>query len=162
MLQFSPYLLQRLVSAPGQAGAAFKPMLTLDQLKDTVAADLQALLNTRRGLHADDLQGFPQLRRSVLAFGLDDFSSRSMANTEDQAFICDAIAKTSAVHEPRLRDVQVELRRRDASTQRLRFLIRARLMVHPMSEPVNFDAVLQTGQTYAVTQAGRLQEAGGA
>ena len=157
MQRFAPYLLDRLIdAAPGEPGDALKPMLSLDQLKDSVARDVESLLNTRRGLSAQDLQGLPQVRRSVASFGLDDFSSKTLANTDDQAFVCQALERAIADHEPRLRNVHVELGRRDGATQRLRFSIRAMLRVHPMQEPVNFDAVLQAGtQHYAVTQARR-------
>jgi type VI secretion system protein ImpF len=157
MQRFAPYLFDRLIDAsPGAAGEALKPMLTLDQLKDTVARDVESLLNTRRGIGTQQLQGLVQVQRSVAAFGLDDFAARSMASTEDQAFVCQALERAIADHEPRLRSVRVELGRRDASTRRLKFSIKAMLLVHPMQEPVNFDAVLQTGtQHYAVTQARR-------
>ena len=160
MQRFAPYLLDRLFdAAPGSPGDALKPMLTLDQLKDSVARDLESLLNTRRGFSAEELQGFGQVKRSVACFGLDDFSAKTLASTDDQAFICRALERAIADHEPRLRSVRVDLARRDGPTHRLRFAIRAMLRVHPMQEPVNFDAVLQAGtQHYAVTQARRAPQ----
>lgn len=154
MQRFSPYLLDRLfAAAPDEAE---RPMLTLDELKSTVARDVEALLNTRRGLTADDVQAYTQVRQSVAAFGLDDFASRSMASTDDQAFVCRSLERAIADHEPRLRSVRVELNPREASKQSLKFTIRAMLQVHPMQAPVNFDAVLQTGtQQYAVAPARR-------
>lgn len=149
MQRFAPYLLDRLVDAAPED--ATRPMLTLEQLKDTVARDVEALLNTRRGIDADELKAFPQVRRSVAGFGLDDFAARSMSSTDDQAFVCRAIERAIADHEPRLRHVRVELGAREASKQSLKFTIRAMLQVHPMQAPVNFDAVLQTStQQYAV------------
>jgi type VI secretion system protein ImpF len=154
MQRFAPYLLDRLIDV--SPNDAMRPMLSLEQLKDSVARDVEALLNTRRGLDADDAAGFPRVRRSVVGFGLDDFASRSMASTNDQAVVCRAIERAVLDHEPRLRNVRVELRRGDASRQSLKFAIRAMLHVHPMQAPVNFDAVLQTStQQYAVAAAKR-------
>ncbi len=155
MQRFAPYLLDRLVDTA--ADDAMRPTLTLEQLKDTVARDVEALLNTRRGLDADSVQAYTRVRASVVSFGLDDFASRSLSNTEDQAFVCKAIERAIADHEPRLRHVRVELGPREASKQSLKFGIRAMLHVHPMQAPVNFDAVLQTStQQYAVAPAKRL------
>lgn len=164
MQRFAPYLLDRLIdAAPNLPGDATKPMLSIEQLKDTVARDVEALLNTRRGLAAEDVQAYTLARSSVLTFGLDDFASRSMASTDDQAFVCRALERAIADQEPRLRSVRVELARRDAATQRLKFSIRAVLFVHPMQSPVNFDAVLQTAtQQYAVAPARRVQPEGAA
>jgi type VI secretion system protein ImpF len=158
MQRFAPYLLDRLIdAAPGIQGEAVKPMLSLEQLKASVARDVEALLNTRRGIAADALQPFPLARRSVLAFGLDDFASRSLASTEDQAAICRALERAIAHHEPRLQSLRVDLGRRDSTSQGLKFSIRAVLYVHPMQAPVNFDAVLQPStQQYTVAAARHL------
>lgn len=154
MQRFAPYLLDRLIDAAPED--ATRPTLTLEQLKDTVARDVEALLNSRRGIAADDVRGYAYAPRSVLAFGLDDFAACSMASTTDQAFICHAIERAIGDHEPRLRNVRVQLNPREASKQSLKFTIRAMLQVHPMQAPVNFDAMLQTStQQYAVSAARR-------
>lgn len=159
--RFTPYLLDRLVDHAPDGPA--RPMLTLDELKRTVALDVEALLNTRRGLTAEEVQPYAQVRRSVAAFGLDDFASRSMSSTEDQAHVCRSIERAIADHEPRLRNVQVTLNPREAGGRALKFSIRAVLQVHPLAAPVNFDAVLQTAtQHYAVAAARRPAAEGGA
>lgn len=156
MQRFVPPLLDRLIDgAPLSRAEPLRPTLSMEQLKDAVARDVESLLNARRGSTRAHLDGFPNARASVAAFGLDDFVSLSMASTVDRAAICRAIERAIGDHEPRLRHVRVELERRDAMTQKLRFSIRAVLVAHPMHEPVNFDAVLQTTtQNYAV-QSGR-------
>ena len=93
----------------------------------------------------------------MVAFPDDDFVSLSIASTVDRESICRAIERAITNHEPRLRSVRVELDRPDAQTQKLRFLIKAVLVAHPMHEPVSFDAVLQTTtQNYAVHAARRV------
>ena len=156
MQRFVPSLLDRLIdAAPLARTEPTRPALSLDQLKDSVARDVESLLNARHGSARDTLDRFTNVRHSIAAFGLDDFAAMSMASINDRAAICRSIERAIADHEPRLRTIRVELDRRDTATQKLRFSIRALLVVHPLQEPVNFDAVLQTTtQSYAV-QSGR-------
>jgi len=81
----------------------------------------------------------------------------SMSSAVDRAAICRSIERAITDHEPRLRNARVTLERRDTDTQKLRFSIHAVLVAHPLQEPVNFDAVLQTTtQNYAVQSGRRL------
>lgn len=137
-----------------------RPTLSIEQLKDAVARDVEFLLNARHGAARLELERYPQARRSIVAFGLDDFAAMSMASLVDRAAICRSIERAITDHETRLRHVQVDLDRRDAASQKLCFAIRAVLVTHPLQEPVSFDAVLQTTtQTYAVG-TGRRAAAG--
>ena len=156
MQRFVPSLFDRLIdSAPLSRSEPTRPALSIDQLKDAVARDVESLLNARHGSSRDALDRYPNARRSIAAFGLDDFAAMSMASSNDRAAICRSIERAIADHEPRLRGARVELDRRDVATQKLRFSILAVLVAHPLQEPVNFDAVLQTTtQSYAV-QIGR-------
>jgi type VI secretion system protein ImpF len=156
MQRFVPPLLDRLIDTePRSRSEPIRPALSLDQLKRSVARDLESLLNARHGSSRQALEGFPHARASVAAFGLDDFAAMSMSSTVDRATICASIAQSISDHEPRLQKVLVELDQRDVATQKLRFSIAAVLVAHPLNEPVNFDALLQTTtQNYAV-QIGR-------
>ncbi len=157
MQRFVPPLLDRLIDlAPLSRAEAMRQALSIDQLKDAVARDVEALLNARRGPTRGSLQGFSHARASVAAFGLDDFASMSMSSTVDREAICRSIERAIQDHEPRLQHARVELHRRDATTQELRFAIHAVLVAHPLQEPVNFDALLQTTtRSYAVQSARR-------
>ena len=156
MQRFVPSLLDRLIDAAPLSGSEpTRPSLSLEQLKDAVARDLESLLNARHGSSRDAFDRFANARRSIAAFGLDDFAAMSMTSIDDRAAICRSIERAINNFEPRLRGVRVELDKRDTATQKLRFAIRAVLIAHPLQEPVNFDAVLQTTtQSYAV-QTGR-------
>jgi type VI secretion system protein ImpF len=156
MQRFVPPLLDRLIdTAPLSRAEPLRPSLSIEQVKDAVARDVESLLNARRGSSRESLEGYSHARRSVAAFGLDDFVSMSMSSAVDRAAICRSIERAITDHEPRLRNARVALERRDADTQKLRFTIHAMLIAHPLQEPVNFDAVLQTTtQSYAV-QTGR-------
>lgn len=131
----------------------------MDQVKDSVARDLESLLNTRTALGRDRLQGWRHASRSVLTYGLMDFVGLSLDNPEHRDMICRAIASAIQLHEPRLRAVAVKLENASVLGLGLRFAIHARLVVNPAVEPVSFDALLHpTTQRYAVRQAGRRQD----
>ena len=157
MQRFVPPLLDRLIdAAPLSRAEPLRPSLSIEQLKDAVARDVESLLNARRGSSRESLAGFHLARTSVAAFGLDDFVSMSMSSAVDREAICRSIERAITDHEPRLRNARVALDKRDADTRKLRFSIHAVLLAHPLQEPVNFDAVLQTTtQNYAVQSSRR-------
>lgn len=156
MQRFVPPLFDRLIdNAPLSLVEPLRQALSLEQFKDAVARDLEALLNARRGPTRGALQAFANARTSVAAFGLDDFVSMSMSSTVDRAAICRSIERAVADHEPRLQKTRVELQGRETLMQELRFAIHAVLVAHPLHEPVNFDAVLQTTTRNYAVQPGR-------
>jgi type VI secretion system protein ImpF len=157
MQRFRPSLLDRLLDdSPGSPGGVERQLVSVDAFKDSVARDLEYLLNTRRSLPGGPGRDGGAVGNSVVAFGLDDFSSLSVDSSADRERICTAIMASIRSHEMRLRSVTVSLVADSGQRQRLRFAIRALLVMHPLSEPVNFDAVLQTStQHYTVSQSRR-------
>lgn len=117
--------------------------LSLEQVKDSVAADLEALLNTRAVILENVLQPYPECHRSIVSYGLCDFAGMSLASLDDRAFICRGLERTISRHEPRLRNVRATLELDQKSINKLNFAITALLVVHESKEPVSFDAVLQ-------------------
>lgn len=115
---------------------------SVDRLKDSVARDVESLLNTRCGLRAQTLANYPLTQESVLTFGLQDFVSLSLSKEGDRAQICDDIRRALLVHEPRLQQPVVSVSIAEGGTQRLHFSIQALLIAHEANEVVNFDAVL--------------------
>lgn len=164
---FMPGLFDRLIDkpanqskSPGQAGTV--PRVSLEEMKDSVARDLEALLNTRAVMPDDAFRRFPECARSIVAYGLHDFAGLSLSSTDDRAFICKSLEAAIARHEPRLRNVQARLELRDDAVNRLNFSITALMVVSAAHEPVNFDAVLQpSSQHYTISKA-RRQAAPGA
>lgn len=116
---------------------------SMAQFKESVATDLEALLNSRAVLDEARLDGLPQCQNSLMTYGLRDFAGLSLASSYDRAYICRSLEQTIAKHESRLRDVEVELQVDTNNMGGLHFLIKGTLLVHPSSEPVNFDAMLQ-------------------
>jgi type VI secretion system protein ImpF len=117
--------------------------LTMEQVKDSVASDLEALLNTRAVISEDSLQSYPECNRSILSYGLSDFAGLSLASIDDRAFVCRGLERTIARHEPRLRNVRATLEVDQNSINKLYFGITALLVIHESKEPVSFDALLQ-------------------
>ena len=117
---------------------------SLDQLRDSVARDVEALLNSRAVWDVDALDDYPAVCRSVLSFGIKDFVGRAVSNSEDQRLIMRNLARAIEIHEPRLKQVRVEFHdlARSRSKSALAFSIYALLVVYPSAEPVGFDAVL--------------------
>lgn len=155
MQRYRPSLVDCLLGEmPGESASHALPQLSLEQVKDSVARDLEALLNTRGSLPSDTFDGWPLSARSVLAYGMLDFSGMSLANPDDRRRICRSIEAAISAHEPRLSAVQVSLETGEAASQKLHFSIRAWLKAERRREPVNFDAVVhQTTQHYRVRQA---------
>ncbi len=130
--------------------------LNIEELKESVAADLETLLNSRRGHSDERLQGYAHAAESILSYGIVDFVGLSLSNPADCHRICRGIEQTIQRHEKRLCNVRVSLENDRYSTNTLRFGITALLVVYPAREPVNFDAMLQpTTQQYSVCRGRR-------
>jgi type VI secretion system protein ImpF len=117
--------------------------LSMEQVKDSVARDLEALLNTRAVIAEDTLEDYPECGRSILSYGLCDFAGLSLASIDDREFVCRGLERTIARHEPRLRNVRARLEVDQNSINKLYFGITAMLVVNESKEPVSFDALLQ-------------------
>lgn len=157
MKGFEPGLLEKLFDdAPREPGHGIFKRLSLEEFKESVARDVEALLNSRFVMDEEALRNYPHCQRSLATYGLNDFSGRSLASSPDRAFICRALELAIARHEPRLTQVRVSLDPDQRSTGALRFSISAMLVVHPSREPVSFDALLQpTTLQYSVSRARR-------
>ena len=165
MKGFSPGLLERLMDErmlPGGRARAAVEGLSIDQIKDHVARDLEALLNTRAALPASVFERFPLARASILNYGLVDFAGFCLSSDEDRAAICAGLKSAIETHEPRLKEVSARLEQRAGSVNRLDFVIHARLELASGGDTVNFSAVLQPSSLhYAIRKVVRPNAAGG-
>lgn len=152
MTAYSPGVLERLMgqeSAPPGRSA-------LEQLKDSVARDLEALLNTRLGVAIDAFDAHPEARASILGYGLVDFAAFSLSSSEDRAAICASLKDAIERHEPRLTEVVAALDDNGGGINRLQFTIHARLRLAGGFEPVDFNAVLQPSSLhYTISKSTR-------
>jgi type VI secretion system protein ImpF len=143
-------------ASAGATNGATVSRISAEDLKDAVARDLEALLNTRAVLPEELLTDYPECSRSILNYGLNDFADRSLSSPADRAHICACLEKVIGRHEPRLRNVKASLEIREGAVNRLNFSITALLVASSSQEPVNFDAVLQRSTLqYSINKAGR-------
>jgi type VI secretion system protein ImpF len=160
MKGFTPGLFDRLLGTPvrgvtGASGATVS-RISAEDLKDAVARDLEALLNTRAVIDEELLDDYPECSSSILGYGLNDFADRSLSSPADRAHICTRLEEVIARHEPRLRNVKASIEMREGAVNRLNFSITALLVASSSQEPVNFDAVLQRSTLqYSISKAGR-------
>jgi type VI secretion system protein ImpF len=144
MKGFPQTLFEKLLGEqPSKVSHAAVIRLSIEQVKDSVAADLEALLNTRAVISEETLQAYPECNRSIMSYGLSDFAGLSLASIDDRAFVCRGLERTISRHEPRLRNVRATLEVDQNSINKLYFGITALLVVHESKEPVSFDALLQ-------------------
>ena len=157
-MRFRRSLLDRLLTAPSDETEGLTLTYSLEQLRESVARDVEALLNSRSAIDFEQLADMPQARRSVYCFGIRDFVGRVLRNGQEQRHIAASLSHAIGAFEPRLRDVRVEFYQRPGTMNSLSFIIRAMLLAHPSAEPVAFDAVLQqflTTYTGGLTGANR-------
>jgi type VI secretion system protein ImpF len=157
--KYPPTLFDRLADNAPRERSDKHPLrlISAEELKESVARDLEALLNCRCAFGEDVFKKFPESLNSMCSYGMNDFIGLSLANPGDRNFICRSLERTIAIHERRLRQVQVSLELDEGSVNRLRFAINALLLVHPSTEPVFFDAMLQPSTLqYSVSKSKRL------
>lgn len=141
-----PSLLDRLLD-PHSMGTSGRPGYGLQQMIDSVRADLEDLLNTRCPTRAVP-RAFPEVQNSIVTYGLPDFASLSAATLGEREDIGRVIEELIARFEPRLRQIRATIVEVDDGDDRhVRFHIDARLCVDPSPE-VAFDTILEltTGQ----------------
>ena len=130
--------------------------LTLEEMKDRIAKDLESLLNTRSVISEEIMGPYPECSKSIVMYGLNDFAGLSLSSANDRHYICRSLEHTIARNEPRLRNVRASLDLDEGVTNRLNFIISALLVLQMEQEPVNFDAVLQPSSLqYSITKARR-------
>lgn len=152
-----PSVLDRLLDdEPGVSREPLRNRLHgLRELERSVARDLEALLNTRQETLDELPPEFTEVNRSLLTYGLPDFTSFSLVSVDDRNRIRRAVEQAIAAFEPRLERVRVTLESAREHEKGLRFRIEALLQVEPAPEPVTFDALLQLDtQEYLVRGQG--------
>lgn len=116
-------------------------------LREHLQADLNSLLNTTRLGSAVDLEGLPEVAKSILNYGMQDLSDLS---TQDLAThnVAETVRQTLLTYEPRLVPGSVEVKLSDPrgdARQRLSILVQGELMGDPVDIPLDFDAEVDLG-----------------
>jgi type VI secretion system protein ImpF len=126
-----------------------RQIITESMLRREVSRDLDALLNTVALDATVDMENAPQVRKSILNFGLSDIALHTIdENGVEQ--IPDEIRNAVVNYEPRIaadtlrieRDQQI-----DPLELKIRFVIFGELVCHPVHVPVEFVAdIVEAGK----------------
>lgn len=129
---------------------AARTAITEPVLRREVGLDLANLMNTINLESVEDLSSAPEVRRSILNFGLPDLTHRSI----DEGRVGDVageIRRALIQFEPRLvaETIQTsrDMRARTSDLQ-IRFLVRAELKCDPLNVPIEFvaDVEVESGK----------------
>lgn len=153
-IRVSLSVLDRLVDyEPGESREARRShTASIKELKRAVLRDIEWLLNTRHGYEVpDDLE---ETKRSVVCYGLPDFTAISIANSNELSRLSDDIKDTITFFEPRFLDLAIIFEPISNTDRQIRFRIEARLDTEPSPEPILFDTVLNSGTGgFSVTES---------
>lgn len=135
------------VVAPRRVAA--RAAITEHGLRRQVLRDLESLMNSIALESTQDLEAYPEVRRSVLNFGCPDISNRTIDEAR-LSEIREELETALTTYEPRLVRETVEVKRDgDVATSelKLRYVVRADLMCTPVNVPVEFfaDVEFDTG-----------------
>ena len=107
-------------------------------------SDLEWLLNSR-SYPSEGATELEEVRKSVVAYGLPDFTGISVRNHNEMTRISKEIEEAISYFEPRLLDVNVKMESIENTDREIRFTVEAFLNVEPTPEPIVFDTVLELG-----------------
>ncbi|MCT8088280.1 MULTISPECIES: type VI secretion system baseplate subunit TssE [unclassified Acinetobacter] len=126
--------------------------ISLQKLRESVASDLEDLLNSRMSLLDGVIDDFPLVKQSVMQFGIIDFVGLSTANPTDRDKICQSIQQSIIAHEPRLKQIKVTMLSDGHNMGALSLSVQAYLNIQPLFEPVILDVLLKpTTQHYVIS-----------
>src|SRR5438132_350924 len=120
-----PSILDRLLDA--EPGNTREPLAdhfqNLRELEAVVARDLELLLNTKRESLAELPTEFTEVNRSLVTYGLPDFTDFSLDSIEDRSRILRTVEQAITNFEPRLQNVHVAIEPPRPHDRGLRFRI---------------------------------------
>lgn len=130
--------------------AAPRAAITESRLRQEIATDLEALVNTINFGSSTDLSSHDHVRRSVLNHGFPDIQNKSIDEYRVGS-IKDELAQVLLAYEPRLLKQSIIVERDeglDKAELKIRFIVRADLNCEPLNIPVQFvaDVELDTGK----------------
>lgn len=141
-----PSILDRLID-PDSEGTSFRHGYSIDQIVDAIRRDLEELLNAHPP-YLEIPEDWPELRKSLLTFGLPDLVSATIQTPGDKEELGRTVEEIVQRFEPRLRNVRAVLAEGGPGNERdVRFHIEAELNVDP-APTITFETVLEltTGQ----------------
>ncbi len=133
-------LFDRLVDTEPDKQKELRPLRTLDKqgLKQSIRRELGRLLNTRCPIPLSSPQ-----ERTVVNYGIPDFSALSPQNSSHCAKLELSIRDAIVSYEPRLVDVKVSVDPATKDERSLNARIDAKLQLETIREPVAFTVVVK-------------------
>jgi type VI secretion system protein ImpF len=145
-----PSILDRLIGGEsGQGSQGVYEYIGVRELRDSIARDLEWLLNSKFTEFLD-LEQFPEAEDSILTYGVPDFSTYSWRSASDAVTISRVLEEAIRRFEPRLlpRTIKVEpVSNNEVDNFTLGFRINAMLNVDPIREAVSFDTAVDFEST---------------
>ena len=139
--KYWPCLLRRLTDfAPDEKKENYSQGITIRQLKKDIFDNIEMILNSRSHPQTTDLEKYPELSESVLAYGLSDFCGK-VCSMDDKEEIREHILHQLRVFEPRLNPdtIDVFLAQNDRETKSiLEFQISGMIDVAELREEIVF------------------------
>jgi type VI secretion system protein ImpF len=115
-------------------------------MRVAVERDLDYLLNTRC-FPSEIPDSCTEVRKSLLLYGLTDFTSRNPSLPSVRTELRQEIERAIALFEPRLRNVMVRIENPASGERRLMFKISALLQIDDdRAEPVSFDTFFDSNR----------------
>lgn len=127
----------------------------LRDVKRSVQRDLESLLNTRWRC-TNWPPNLDELDRSLINYGLPDFSAAHLGSPHDREQLRQIVEHTIRKFEPRFKSVRVSIAHSDMVSRTLDLRIDALLYAEPAPEPVVFDSQLDpASHDFKVETTGR-------
>ncbi len=144
-------LLDRLVDLDPKTKREARPyrVQSLAAYKESIRRDLTWLLSTRAPRRQKDLE---REQRTVIDYGIPDFSDYYTANAEDWRKIAESVERSIRVYEPRLKNVRVKVLGAMAGVQVLPFVMEAEIWIEGKAIPVAFPIeITGKGESVVIT-----------
>jgi type VI secretion system lysozyme-like protein len=146
-------LFDRLVDRDPRLHGEPRPFRTLTpgELRESVRCELSRLLNTREPLPS---RALGDRTRTVIDYGVPDFSSYSPRNHDDRQRLAEALRQAIDAYEPRLRQARVAVEPVPGDDQALVGRIDALLVVEEVHEPISFATIFESDRVEVLADAG--------
>jgi type VI secretion system protein ImpF len=113
----------------------------INRFKDSVKRDLEWLLNTRQVVD-DRLPDYPEVSRSVYAYGLPDITSINVGAVHDQNELLRRMERCIEFFDKRLTKTEIILEPMIGLNRVLRFSISGMVLMDPAPEEIVIDTIL--------------------
>ncbi len=137
-------LFDRLIDNDPESKQEVRPFraLSVQELKDSVRRELSRLLNSRCPIPGSALEGMGGMERTVINYGIPDFTSYSPQNANDQSKLAKSMRQAIEAFEPRLTNVDVTVDPLLPNERTVSARIEAVLIAGTVREPVMFPILM--------------------